>query len=130
MRLTDIAENAIHTIIARTLRRAMMLALVGAAVVVALYYASGAASLALTLQYGALQAYLIMAGIYAAVAAVALTVFYATRRRPVPQNVGGENIALNATGLLSMPRNVQIAMMIEAVMAGYTLARKSGKSIL
>lgn len=125
MRLTDIAEGAASALIARYLKRAVLVALVGLFAVVTLYYLSAAGLMALALVYGPLYAYLIMAGIYAVAALIALAVFYATRNRAlVRQN------AVGAAGSMS-PRNMQIAMLVEAVMLGYTLARKSGnKSII
>lgn len=125
MRLTDIAEGAASALIARYVKRAILVALVGIFAVVALYYLSAAGLMALALVYGPLYAYLIMAGVYAAAALIALAVFYATRNRAlVRQN------AVGAAGSMS-PRNMQIAMLVEAVMLGYTLARKSGnKSII
>lgn len=126
MRLTDIAEATVSAIITRLLKRAVIIALAGALAIVTLYYASAAGTLALAGSYGLLNAYLIMAGIYAALAAIAVIVFYATRPKPVLQ--AEQN---NAAGLMSSPRNMQIAMLVEAVMLGYTLARKStNKSIL
>jgi len=125
VRLTDIAEGAISGMIARYVRRAILFAVLGACAVVALCYANAAASLALAQLYGPLNAYLIMAGGYAVAALIAYAVFYATRHRPATaQPVAGTPEA----GLLSSPRNMQIAMMIEAVMLGYSLARKSGNS--
>ncbi|WP_419572293.1 hypothetical protein [Rheinheimera sp.] len=127
MRLTDIAENALGHLIARYVRRAILLALIGVCAIVTPYYLSSAASLALALEYGPLYAYLVMAGIYAAAALIALTVFYATRNRALARQAATDG----AAGLLSSPRNMQIAMLIEAVMLGYSLARKSsGKSII
>ena len=125
MRLTDIAEGAASALIARYVRRAILAALVGVFAIVTLYYLSAAGLMALALVYGPLYAYLIMAGIYAVAALIALAVFYATRNRAlVRQN------AVGAAGSMS-PRNMQIAMLVEAVMLGYTLARKSGnKSII
>jgi len=125
MRLTDIAEGAASALIARYVKRAILVALVGIFAVVALYCLSAAGLMALALVYGPLYAYLIMAGVYAAAALIALAVFYATRNRAlVRQN------AVGAAGSMS-PRNMQIAMLVEAVMLGYTLARKSGnKSII
>jgi hypothetical protein len=127
MRLTDIAEGAASALIARYVKRAMLAALVGIFAIVTLYYLSAAGLMALALVYGPLYAYLILAGIYAVLALIALTVFYATRNRAlIRQAATGE-----AAGLLSSPRNMQIAMLVEAVMLGYTLARKSGnKSII
>lgn len=127
MRLTDIAEDALSHLIARYVRRAILLALTGVCAIVMLYYVSSAASLALALQYGPLHAYLVMAGVYAAAALIALAVFYATRNRALARQASMDG----AAGLMSSPRNMQIAMLIEAVMLGYSLARKSsGKSII
>lgn len=126
MRLTDIAEDAANTLIARYVRRAILIASIAACAIVALYYLSAAGSMALALAYGPLYAYLIMAGIYAAAGLIALTVFYATRNRAVVR----QNALGDAAGSMS-PRNMQIAMLVEALMLGYSLARKSGnKSII
>ncbi|GEM_PF-1295790 len=122
MRLTDLAEFNISQMVWRLTRRAIGFALVGLLAVVVLYYVSAAGTLALALEFGPLYAYLIMAAIYAAVATVVLIALYATRTKPLPAQ---EKMA-NA---LSSPRNMQIAMLVEAVMLGYSLARKSGKSV-
>lgn len=126
MRLTEIAEGAIGGVVARYVRRAILVALIGACAIVALYYANGAASLALAERYGTLYAYLIMAGVYVVAALMALGALYATRHRSAATQTAADTAG---AGLLSSPRNMQIAMLIEAVMLGYALARKSGKSI-
>lgn len=125
MRLTDIAAGALSGLVARYVRRAILLALIGACVLVTLYYVNSAASLALAAQYGPLYARLIMAGIYAVAGLIAFTVFYTTRNRTLTQQ-----FASSGAADLSSPRNMQIAMLVEAVMLGYTLARKSGKGTL
>jgi hypothetical protein len=122
MRLTDLAEFNVSQMVWRLARRAIGFALVGLLAIVVVYHVSAAGTLALSLEFGPLYAYLIMAAIYAAVAAAVLIVLYATRTRPLPAQ---EKMA-NA---LSSPRNMQIAMLVEAVMLGYSLARKSGKSV-
>lgn len=126
MRLTDIAESAASALIARYVKRVILAALVGILAIVTLYYLSAAGLMAFALVYGPLYAYMLMAGIYALAALIALAVFYATRNRVlVRQNATGD-----AAGSMT-PRNMQIAMLVEAVMLGYTLARKSGnKSII
>jgi hypothetical protein len=121
MRLTDIAEGAANTLIARYLKRAILIASISAFAIVTLYYLSAAGSMALALAYGPLYAYLIMAGIYAAAGLIALAVFYATHNRAVVR----QNALGDTAGSMS-PRNMQIAMLVEALMLGYTLARKSG----
>lgn len=123
MRLSNIAEVTVSYLLARLARRTIGYALVGLLAVITFYYASAAGALALAIKFGTLYAYLIMAGIYAAAAAIVMTVLYATRTKPIPPQ---DKIA-NA---LSSPQNMQIAMLVEAVMLGYALARKSGKPII
>ncbi len=124
MRLTDLAEAMIGPIVGRLVRRAVLFALLGVLAIVTLYYASAAGTVALALEYGPVTAYLIMAGVYAIAAIAVLIAILATRSRPLPTQD-------KAAAALSSPRNMQIAALIEAVMLGYTLARKSGgKSIL
>lgn len=124
MRLSELAEATISPLVARLVRRAALFAALGLLAIVTLYYVSAAGTVALALEYGPVTAYLIMAGIYALLAiAVAITLL-ATRTKAVP----AQDKVANA---LSSPRNMQVAMLIEAVMLGYALARKSGgKSIL
>lgn len=120
MRLTDIAEASVSHLVGRILRRVIGFALVGLLAIIMFYYASAAGAIALAIKFGTLYAYLIMAGIYAAAAAIVLIVLYATRTKAIP-------VQEQAANALSSPRNMQIAMLIEAVMLGYSLARKSGK---
>lgn len=117
MQLNDIATATAHQLFGRLLRRAIGAALLAAFAVVALCYANGAGTLALTETYGALNAYLIMAAIYAVFALIVLAVLWATRARPA--------VTGKAEGVLASPRNMQIAMLIEAVALGYTMARKT-----
>ncbi|MBS0534316.1 MAG: phage holin family protein [Proteobacteria bacterium] len=124
MRLTDIAEATISQIVGRLMRRAVLFALLGVLAIVTLYYASAAGSVALALAYGPITAYLIMAGIYALLAIALLIAILATRNKAA-------SVQDSLASPMSSPRNMQIAMLVEAVMLGYTLARKSsGKSLL
>lgn len=121
MQLNDLASVTLHQIFGRLLRRALGAALLAAFALVALYYANGAATVALTAEVGLLHAYLIMAAIYAVAGLIVLTVLMSTRTRKV--------IAERPQGALASPRNMQIAMLIEAVMLGYSLSRKSGSRL-
>lgn len=123
MRLGDIAQSTINQVVGRLARRAAGFAAVGVLAVVMLYYVSAAGTVALALEFGPLYAYLIMAGIYAAIAAIVVIVLFATRAKPIPPQEKLQNA-------LTSPRNMQIAMLVEAVMLGYSLARKSGKPII
>lgn len=117
MQLNDIVQVTFNQLFGRLLRRALGAALLAAFAFVALYYASGAGALALTQSYGALYAYLIMAAIYAAIALIVLVALYATRKRVAS--------VANPEGALASSPNMQIAALIEAVMLGYTMARKT-----
>ena len=117
MQLNDITSVTFNQLFGRLLRRALSVALLAAFAVVALYYANGAGTLALAQSYGVLNAYLIMAAIYAVFALIVFTVLFATRAKKV--------VAEKPQGALANPRNMQIAMLIEAVMLGYSLSRKT-----
>ncbi len=117
MQLNDIVDVTFNRLFGRLLRRALGAALLVAFAVVARYYASGAGTLALTQSYGALYAYLIMAAIYGGIALVVLFALYATRHKSAAVN--------KAEDALATPPNMQIAALIEAVMLGYTMARKT-----
>ncbi len=123
MRLTDVAEATLSHLVGRIVRRAIGFAVAGLLAIAMFYYASAAAVIALAIKFGTLYAYLVMAGIYAAATAVVLIVLYATRTKAIP-------VQEQAASALSSPRNMQIAMLVEAVMLGYSLARKSGKPII
>lgn len=122
MRLSDIAETTIHQVVGRLVRRALGFVVLALLAVIAIYYASAAGTVALSIQFGLLNAYLIMAAGYAVAVLIVVGVLYATRARPVAPPA-------RAAGALASPRNMQIAMLIEAVMLGYSMARKSGDKI-
>jgi hypothetical protein len=117
MQLNDITSTAFNTLFGRLLRRALGAALLTAFAIVALYYASGAGTLVLNDKFGMLYAYLIMTAIYAAAALSFFIVLWASRTKPIVTEM--------PDGALASPRNMQIAMLIEAVMLGYSMARKT-----
>jgi hypothetical protein len=121
MQLNHLTSLTFESIFGRLLRRALGAVLLAAFAIVALYYASGAGTLALTDKFGILYAYMIMAAIYAVAALIVLTVLLSTRTKKV--------IADRPEGALASPRNMQIAMLIEAVMLGYSMARKTGSGL-
>jgi hypothetical protein len=132
MRLNDIADPIVNYLFGRLLRRAIGILLMAAFVLVALYYASGAAVLVLANQFGTLQAYLIMAAIYAGAALTVFVVLWATRGKPtasLTQSAASGAASGAAPDALGSPRNMQIAMLIEAVMLGYAMARKPGSRL-
>lgn len=122
MQLNDLASATFHQMFGGLLRRALGAALLAAFAIAAICYANSAGTLALTESYGALNAYMIMTAIYAVFALIVFAVLWARRARPV--------IADRPEGALASPRNMQIAMLIEAAALGYSMARKGGTRIL
>ena len=121
MRLNDVPEFAINLLFGRLLRRAIGAALLALFALIAVYYFTVAGTLALEAEFSVLTARLIVAAIYTAAALVVLIVLWATRTKPL--------IADETAAALASPRNAQIMMLIEAVMLGYSLARKPGDRV-
>jgi hypothetical protein len=116
MRLEHIAGIAFDHIFGRILRRALLAGVIAAFAVAAIYHFTVAGTLTLEAQYGALHAQLIVAAIYTASAAISYAILWAMRSRTA------------STNALSAPRETQLAMLVEAVMLGYALARKSERT--
>ena len=121
MRLSHIPEFAVNHLFGRLLRRAIGAALLALLMLVAVYHYTVAGTLALEAEYGLLYARLIVATAYTAAASIVFIVLWMTRTKPLIQD--------RVAGELAGPRNMQIAMLIEAGLLGYTLARKSGDRI-
>jgi hypothetical protein len=117
MRIDHIAEIAIADVLGALIRRAIVALAVGCCSIVAIYHISVAGLLALGLEYGPLQARLVIAAIYAGIALIVFVAFRTTTRRK-----------LGAVATTTMPldssREMRIAALVEALMLGYTLARK------
>lgn len=118
MRLDQIAAMTINQLVARLARRAAIAAAMVLFAVIALYQLTVAGTVALELQYGPLYAHLIIAGIYIVLALAAFAGLWAMRIKP----------AHVATPVLGQPREMQLVMLVEAVMLGYALARKGGRA--
>jgi hypothetical protein len=118
MRLENIAGLAFDHIFGRILRRALLALFIAAAAVVALYYFTAAGSLSLEMHFGALHALLIVGAVYGAAAVMAYAVWWTMRRKTASANAP----------VLSGQRDMQIAMLVEAVMLGYALARKGDRA--
>ncbi|MCK9919106.1 hypothetical protein MXD81_59260 [Microbacteriaceae bacterium K1510] len=114
MRLDQIAATAMNQLVGRIIRRAAAAAVMAIFVLVALYQFTVAGTIALEMQHGALNAHLIVAGIYIVLALAAFAAFWMMRPKP----------ATDGTPALSQPREMQLIMLVEAVMLGYALARK------
>ena len=109
MRLENIAQR----IFGRIFWRVLLAVLAAIFAVVAIYYFTAAGSLALETEYGLLHARLIVGGIYAALA-IGCAIWWVMQSKA----------AKSSAPTLNSQRQTQIAMLIEAVMLGYALARK------
>jgi hypothetical protein len=118
MRLDQIAGVALNQLLGRLLRRALMMLIFAICALVAIYHFTVVGMLALQAQYGALQAHLIVATGYSAVALIALVVWWVMR---------GKSADASAP-VLHGQRELQLAMLVEAVMLGYALARKGQRA--
>ena len=117
MRIEQVADAIAGHLFGRLLRRTLIaLAAIGLGVV-ALYQFTIAGSLALEPQYGAIGTGLIVGAIYAA-AAIGCTIWWLMLGRP----------STSRAPTLSNPREMQLAMLVEAVMLGYSLARKTPRA--
>lgn len=115
MGIEHITEMAVERVFGRLIRRVLMAIAVGVFGIVAIYYFTVAGTIALEGQYGELYARLVVGAIYTAIA-IAITLAINGRA------------AKSSTSALSHPREMQIAMLIEAVMLGYSLARKGTRA--
>ena len=115
MRLDQIASVAADHLLGWLIKRALAAAAIVIFALVAIYHFTAAGTLALNAQVGELRAQLIVGGAYAAAALVTTIILWAMRARPSPISapVPSENT-----------REMQLVMLVEAVMLGYSLARK------
>lgn len=118
MRLEHMITTAIEHLLGRLMRRALLLMLIAVLAIVAIYHFTIAGTLALEMQFTALQARLIVAGLYAGFALIASVLLWAKRAKT----------AAAQAPALAPQREMQMAMLVEAVMLGYALARKGERA--
>ena len=119
MRLERIAGLAFDHFFGRMLRRALLVVAIAVCAFVAVYQFTVAGSLVLVSRFGLIEAYLIVGATYAFLGLVAVAAVWATRGRP-PR--------LSTPATLVSQREMQLVMLVEAVMLGYTLARKAHRA--
>ena len=119
MPLYKTVAMTLSTTLSRLIGRLLARALIAALGIVAIYQFTVAGTLALDAEYGTWQSRLIVGAIYSVVALAGAAIFWATRNRTAsgstPPVLGGA-------------REMHLAMLIEAVMLGYALARKSDRA--
>ena len=117
MRLDQVTGSILDQLFGRLLRRALLAAAVVTLAIIAVYHFTIAGTLALEQHFTAIEARLIVGGIYAFVALVC-AICWMILRRP----------AISRAPALAQARDMQIAMLVEAVMLGYALSRRTPRS--
>ena len=120
MQLDHLAHAAVNQVIGGLVRRLVIAAIFALCAIVAVYHFTIAGTLALEAQVGVLEARLIIAGVYTFAALVAAAVLW--RQARLNRLPGSQDKALTS------PREMQLIMLVEAVMLGYELARKGVRS--
>lgn len=103
--------------VGRLLRRALLAIVFIALAVIAIYHFTIAGTLALEQHFSAIETRLIVGGVYGFIALVC-AICWLVLRRP----------AGSRTPALAQNRDMQIAMLVEAVMLGYSLSRRTQRS--
>jgi hypothetical protein len=116
MRLTDIANLAVDRIIARLCRRAAGWLLVIIFALAAIYQATAAVSVAIELEFGIVEAHLMIAAFYGLAAASTVIVLWMTSRRP--------RLTYDRMSVAHVQPELQLAMIVEAMLLGYSLSRR------
>lgn len=118
MRINHIVTATLTHLMGHVARRALLAIIVAAFTITAIYHVSVAGTMALEVQYGALYAQLIVAGIYAALALLACAIWWVMRAKAASAGMP----------VLTAPRKMQLVMLLEAAMLGYALARKGNRA--
>ena len=118
MSLANIAEAAAGRLLGTLTRYLVFALLAGIFALVALYHLTVAGIFALEVQVGLLYARLIVAGIYAALTLASAGMLWALARRRTKPSPAPE----------PRPRHIQLAMLIEAAILGFEVARKGRRN--
>lgn len=115
MRLEHTAGILLNRLIRRFLWRVAIMLLIAASAIVAIYQFTIAGSLALEAHYDVIHVRLAVGAIYAGFVLLGLAVLWTLRQRQADSSPNA--------GLVNQ-REVRLVMLLEALMLGYTLARK------
>jgi heme/copper-type cytochrome/quinol oxidase subunit 2 len=122
MRLTEIVSALIARVTGRIFRLAAAALTCALFLLVTIYHLAVAGTVALEAEFGPISARLIMAGIFALAAGIAAVVLWRMRARRAPS---GEQPGAR---LLDGPSGTHfgaLAMIVEAVLLGYSMSRKN-----
>jgi hypothetical protein len=112
MPLDQLISQTVSRLVGRLVRRAIAAALLVLFLLCIIYQLTAAGTQGLADSYGLVNARLIVAGVYAAAALAAFGFLVATRAKATP-----------AETELGKPRALRIAMLMESILFGYSLAR-------
>lgn len=117
MRLTELAGFAFNGAVAKLRREVLAIVAAAACAVGAIYQLASASVVALESQVGAAGARLIVAAGFLLIGGIAIAIprLYERNRKSLIQQVQTE---------ATVPRNLQLAAIMEAVILGFLLARK------
>jgi hypothetical protein len=119
MRLEHIVSLAISQLMGRLIRRVVLMAVLALLILAAVYHLTVAGVIALEQLYGPLDARMIVFGAYAVLALLVFAYLFATRAREPP---------LDARATVSRrPKDVQMAMLLDSILLGYTAARRKSR---
>jgi uncharacterized membrane protein len=122
MGLQDMAAHAMRGVVDRIRRNAIAYSICAICAVAVLVLATGAGVLALVPLVGAVYALLIVAGVFLSI--IVLTMIWLQRSEPRPVRAMPVGAAATGDGSARATQFAQIAMIIEAVMLGYSMSRK------
>lgn len=119
MRLDQIAGMAVNQLVGHLLRRLLVALAVAVFALTALYHFEAFGILELEARYGAINAHLIVGGAFVLAALIGTAIWWAMGRRTA---------GAAAPSTMANARNTQLVMLVEAVMLGYALARRSDRA--
>ena len=119
MRIDSIAGVAYDRLVRRIVRRAAFMLTILLCALVAVYQFTVAGFLVVQEHYGTVEAHLFIGAVYVALALICSAAIWAMRSR---------SSSAAAPVALASQREMQLVMLVEAVMLGYTLARKAHRT--
>ena len=111
------AGLVVDHLLGRLLRRAFLFLAFVVFALVAIYELTAAGLLALEASYGLLEARVIVGAVYGVFAVASAIIFWVGRHRP-----------RSTAPVLAAQREMQLVMLVEAAMLGYSLARKTERA--
>jgi hypothetical protein len=119
MRIEHMAGLAYDRLVGRLVRRATIIVAITLCALVAIYQFTVAGSLAVQAHYGTVEAHLFVGAVYTLLGLIGAVAIWTLRNRPT---------RAATPAALAGQREMQLIMLVEAVMLGYTLARKAHRA--